>query len=243
MSDELFPRLALWEDPLERDGPAQMACDETIHDIAGLPVMRVFRWCRPWVSAGYFVPLDEAEIVRSDLPVCRRWTGGGIVVHEGDFTFSLSVPKNEAFASLRPTESYRRIHLALADALRRSGRTADLAEGAGDTPRECFEGAVQHDLVADGRKIAGGAQRRTRRGLLYQGSVQTEQPLESGFGALLAQSLAFSVHDWKPPGDFEHNVERLTAGKYASSGFLCGLRALQAPQRREKSAAFLGEQS
>lgn len=243
MSDEPFARLALWEDPWPREGPAQMACDEAIHSLADRPVLRVFRWLRPWVSAGYFVPAGAAGLVRSDLPVCRRWTGGGIVVHEGDFTFSLSVPKEEVLASLRPAESYRRIHLALAEALGKSGRSTTLAGAARDTPRECFAGPVEHDLVASGRKIAGGAQRRTRRGLLYQGSVQTEAPLESAFGAVLAQSLAVSVVAWNPPPGFEQEVGRLTEEKYASPAFLCGLRSLQAKQRREESATFSGEPS
>jgi lipoate-protein ligase A len=41
---------------------------------------------------------------------------------------------------------------------------------------ECFAGPELHDLTWQGRKIAGAAQRRNRRGLLIQGSVQPPQP-------------------------------------------------------------------
>jgi lipoate-protein ligase A len=36
----------------------------------------------------------------------------------------------------------------------------------------CFANPVRADVMMDGRKIAGAAQRRTRRGLLQQGSIQ-----------------------------------------------------------------------
>lgn len=219
---KVFERLALWRDPVARDGPEQMACDEVLLGLAELPAMRVFRWWRPWVSAGYFVEMDSARKVRPDLPVCRRWTGGGIVVHEGDFTFSLSVPKSEALAYARPAESYRTIHLGLAEALGLAGASAELACTAEPAPGECFAAPVEHDVVSNGRKIAGGAQRRTRNGLLHQGSVQLGKPFDPDFALLFAQALASSVERWTPPADFEERVQKLTADKYALPDFLSG---------------------
>jgi len=221
-ADQPLDRLALWEDSVERDGPEQMACDEALLERAEMPVLRVFRWKNPWVSIGYFTPLEAAERVCRGLPVCRRWTGGGIVVHEGDFTFSLTVPRGEALAAARPAESYRRLHLALAAALREAGTATALAAGSASAPAECFAGPVEHDLVAGGTKIAGGAQRRTRHGLLHQGSVQTSRPLGSGFGRLLAATLNDSVAVWVPPEGWEDEVKRLAAGKYRSPDFLRG---------------------
>jgi len=42
----------------------------------------------------------------------------------------------------------------------------------GGTPDACFANPVRADVLIDGRKIAGAAQRRTRQGLLHQGSIQ-----------------------------------------------------------------------
>ena len=117
----VFDRLSLWMDPVSRDGPSQMACDEALLAIAEEPVLRIFRWSEPWVSAGYFVPWAEAESARPQLPVCRRWTGGGVVVHDNDLTFALVAPRKEAWARLRPDESYRILHAALVGALREAG--------------------------------------------------------------------------------------------------------------------------
>jgi lipoate-protein ligase A len=214
--------LASWVDPTARDGPEQMACDEILLSLADTPILRVFRWRRPWLSAGYFTPMDSVEIAGAGLPVCRRWTGGGIVTHSGDFTFSLCVPRSEKLATVRPAESYRRIHRALSEALRETGVETDLAISGPQSHRACFAGAVEHDLVSGGAKIAGGAQRRTRNGLLHQGSVQAGEPLGSGFGAILARTLAGSVEPWTPHPGFEERVRKLTGEKYASPDFLSG---------------------
>ena len=215
----LFASLALWIDPEPRDGPAQMACDEALLNLADWPVLRIFRWARPWVSAGYFVPFAEAQAARPDLPVCRRWTGGGVVVHDGDFTFSLAAPRGEPWAAMRPADSYRVLHEALAATLAQAGCRASLSEGQAAANRECFAGPVRHDIVAGGRKIGGGAQRRTRRGLLHQGSIQGT-PLATGDAPLVACGLAERLAPWMPPDILEREITRLAREKYARHEFV-----------------------
>jgi hypothetical protein len=69
------------------------------------------------------------------------------------------------------------------------------------------------------RKVAGGAQRRTKRGLLHQGSVR--QPgLEAGFGQLLAATLAAETEPWTPPENFEAETSDLQTSKYGRDVFL-----------------------
>jgi lipoyl(octanoyl) transferase len=215
----LFDRLSLWTDPTPRDGPAQMACDEALLAQACSPVLRVFCWTEPWVSIGYFVPWGAAEATRPGWPVCRRWTGGGVVVHDGDFTFSLVAPRSEPWSVLRPGESYRLLHLALESALQAAGCEAVLFEGPAQGAAACFAGPVRYDLVDGTRKVAGGAQRRTKRGLLHQGSVR--QPgLEAGFGQLLAATLAAETEPWTPPEGFEAETKNLQTCKYGRDEFL-----------------------
>ncbi len=216
---KIFSSLALWIDPVARNGPEQMACDEALLGCADTPVLRIFRWARPWVSAGYFVPLADAQAARPDLPVCRRWTGGGIVVHEGDFTFSLACPRGEPWSMMRPEESYRMLHEGLAGALRGAGIEAALVAGRRAGQSECFSGPVEHDVVAGSRKIAGGAQRRTKRGLLHQGSLQAVN-IAQGFAFLLAGCLAAEVNEWASPSPLEDEITRLTRKKYACDEFL-----------------------
>lgn len=215
----VFDRLSLWMDPVSRDGPSQMACDEALMAIAEEPVLRIFHWSEPWVSAGYFVPWAEAESARPHLPVCRRWTGGGVVVHENDLTFALVAPRKEAWARLRPEESYRVLHAALVGALREAGIPADLFNLGTAAGAECFAGPVRHDVMSGTRKIAGGAQRRTKRGLLHQGSIQAGD-LGRDFPGMLAVQLAENITSWTPPTDLEGSISSLAREKYAQERFL-----------------------
>lgn len=216
-----FQCLLLWKDPVARDGPGQMACDEALLNLSDQPVLRIFQWAAPWVSAGYFTPLALAKRVRPDLPVCRRWTGGGIVIHEGDFTFSLVVPADEPLARMRPAESYRQIHETLAAAMALQGMDAALAPGGGPAGGECFVSPVAHDVVSSGRKVAGGAQRRTRRGLLHQGSIQG---IATGldFERTLAGLLSREVRIHEPHSALPDAISRLLREKYDTPDFLQG---------------------
>ena len=215
----VFDRLSLWMDPVSRDGPSQMACDEALLAITDEPVLRIFRWSDAWVSAGYFVPWAEAQSARPQLPVCRRWTGGGVVVHENDLTFALIAPRKEAWARLRPDESYRVLHLTLAEALGETGIDAKLFDRGATAGAECFAGPVRHDVMLGTRKIAGGAQRRTKRGLLHQGSIQTGG-LGGDFVGLLAARLAEQSTPWSAPTDLESAISSLVREKYAQEHFL-----------------------
>ena len=215
----VFDRLSVWIDPVPRDGPTQMACDEVLLGHARGPVLRVFRWTGPWVSVGYFIPWREAEATRPGWPVCRRWTGGGVVVHDGDFPFSVVAPRTEPWSVLRPDESYRLLHLALGSALHGAGCEAVLFEGAAQGAAACFAGPVRYDVVDGTRKVAGGAQRRTKRGLLHQGSVR-QSGLEAGFGQRLAATLAAETEPWTPPENFEAETADLQTSKYGRDPFL-----------------------
>lgn len=139
------------------------------------PVLRIYEWDGPWLSIGYFGEIAVARqcIQAEPVGIVRRATGGGLVDHRSDRTYSLVVPRGEPFSQERGSESYRRIHAALAGALESCGYEALLVErDAADESPLCFERPVTWDLV-DGsrRKVAGAGQRRTRRGLLHQGSV------------------------------------------------------------------------
>ena len=215
----LFDRISVWKDPVCRDGPSQMACDEALLTSAEEAVLRIFRWSEPWVSAGYFVPWTEAESARPQLPVCRRWTGGGVVVHENDLTFALVAPRKEEWARLRPDESYRVLHLAMVGALREAGIEANLFALGATAGAECFAGPVRHDVMSGTRKIAGGAQRRTKHGLLHQGSIQVNG-LGPDFPSLLAAYLAEETGPWNPSSAFEKRVSGLVREKYAQAHFL-----------------------
>jgi len=95
------------------------------------------------------------------------------VPHDADWTYSLAFPPGDPWHELKAVESYRRVHEWIQKAFVRVGIPTELSPcGRPEAPGQCFIGAEQFDLLWCGRKIAGAAQRRTRTGLLIQGSIQ-----------------------------------------------------------------------
>lgn len=113
----------------------------------------------------------------SNIDLCRRPTGGGIVDHRNDWTYTLVIPRGHALYDLPAPQSYRAVHEALAAALIALGQPAEVkleCEPCPDGPTVCFTRAERFDVVQPRteRKIAGAAQKRNKHGLLLQGSIE-----------------------------------------------------------------------
>ncbi|MEY2427285.1 MAG: lipoyl(octanoyl) transferase [Verrucomicrobiota bacterium] len=153
-----------------------MAMDEALLEAMprlGLPVLRFYSWTEPAASFGYFQKFREIEKVTLLRPLVRRPTGGGLVPHADDWTYSLAFPLSDEWYALTATESYRRVHEWIRDAFTRLKVSTELAATCRRAEAgQCFAGHEKFDLLWRGQKIAGAAQRRTRNGLLIQGSIQ-----------------------------------------------------------------------
>jgi lipoate-protein ligase A len=211
--------LELWIDDAERDGWRNMAVDDWLLETARRPVLRIYRWEPGWGSFGYFVPLAEAVALLPGLKLVRRRTGGGIVDHRKDLTYTLVVPSGHPLADQRGGASYRFIHEALASALSPEDPDLRLAGGAvAVRGGDCFAQPVEHDLLDHkGSKIAGAGQRRSADGLLHQGSV-AHLP-DSGFASRFAACLAGKVeHFQEGPGlpEIESRARRFRDPRWAA---------------------------
>ena len=199
----VLAQLTLWNDAHPHDGPTNMAIDDWLWHHASVPTLRVYRWHGEWISIGYFT---ESSQVPVDRAFVRRPTGGGVVDHREDWTYTLVVPRGEELAEMPGAESYRTIHRVLRDLLRQEGLGCELVnEPVSGGDGFCFQSPVLHDLVdAEGRKLAGAGQRRGRQGLLHQGSLQVRGNVSGDradrFSALLAKNVASTVivpdHSW-----------------------------------------------
>ncbi|HEY9154885.1 MAG TPA: lipoate--protein ligase family protein, partial [Opitutaceae bacterium] len=97
----------------------------------GYARFRAYGWHRPAFTFGYS---QKIAFVRSQLPpderleLCRRPTGGGVVDHRNDWTYALVIPRGHDVEATPAIESYRLVHAAIADALRKQGQEADLKQ-------------------------------------------------------------------------------------------------------------------
>jgi lipoate-protein ligase A len=153
-----------------------MAMDEALLEASaslGGPVLRFYSWSEPAASFGYSQKYADVERMTLLRPLVRRMTGGGLVPHDADWTYSVALPAGTAWHGLRAVDSYRRMHEWIRAAFSRLGVVMELAADCRKAlPGQCFVGYEQFDVLWHGRKVAGAAQRRTRHGLLIQGSVQ-----------------------------------------------------------------------
>lgn len=191
----------LWNDPEPHDGPTNMAIDEWLWHHATLPVLRVYRWSGDWMSIGYF---SRAALVPEGRAFVRRPTGGGLVDHRADWTYTLAIPRGHAIAEMPGAASYELVHRALREVLVAEGVDCRLTgQDGSEVSAFCFDHPVTHDLIgASGHKLAGAGQRRGRQGLLHQGSVQVAE----GRDGMRALRLAERICEYTEAGEMQPDV-------------------------------------
>jgi lipoyl(octanoyl) transferase len=165
------------------DGPTNMARDEAMLIAVGNksapPTLRLYQWSPPTISLGYFQKFADYEALPAPagaLPVVRRLTGGGAILHDLELTYSMALPVGHELLVDGPSRLYELAHDAVIAALgeldvaaARCGKTDD--SGAARGPFFCFERRHCYDVLLGGDKIAGSAQRRTRQAVLQHGSI------------------------------------------------------------------------
>jgi lipoyl(octanoyl) transferase len=184
-------------------GPASparnMAIDEALLREVREPVLRIYEWSVPAVSLGYFQPAALA----GTRPFIRRYTGGGLVDHAHDVTYTLVVPRKHPWMELSMPQSYRLIHEGVQAALAACGIASQLTPAAHAVESEaCFAKPVKFDIVSEAGKLSGAAQRRTREGLLHQGSILLPDPARNAdLRRAFAQAFATRLELAIGPGD------------------------------------------
>ena len=191
------PIVAWWDPPA--DGATNMALDEALAFEAmrlDRVLVRISTWSEPTLSLGAFQAIGEARALAAlvGLPIVRRPSGGGAILHGSDVTLSVAVPRAHPCGGA-PQRLYDTVHAALVAELAARGIAAGLSAGEstgtrpgagtaavglpGDRALLCFDRRATGDVVvpvADGRgnadaKVLGSAQRRLRGAVLQHGSL------------------------------------------------------------------------
>jgi len=218
----VFAGIDLWLDSGPREPASQMAVDEVLlTNGLSRPLLRHYRWLGRAASFGVSQSHAASSAHAPGFQLVRRWTGGGLVRHDSDWTFSLLIPRGEVLAGGRPRDSYAAIHSCVARALREAGIDVSPVPECGSLSGPvCFSSPVLHDLVDPaGRKICGGAQRRSRDGLLHQGSIQNVN-LTLDFLPVFAAASARRIFEFNVPPRLEAAVSQLAAAKYANPAWM-----------------------
>lgn len=209
------------------DGPVNMARDEAIllsvAEGSAPPTLRFYRWSQPTISLGYFQSYSDYAALpppAGGLPVVRRLTGGGAILHDLELTYSLILPWGHPL--LPPCGAgglYAVVHDAFARFLTDLGISVikGVPESKGGSHRGpffCFERHGRFDLLTDGRKIMGSAQRRLRTAVLQHGSLILERRFKQQHSASVGEYAPLVINNWLPR--LFEEITRAPAGKPAT---------------------------
>ena len=139
-------------------------------------VLRLYRWQPACLSFGRNQPArgyyDAAAARAAGIDIVRRPTGGMAVLHDCELTYAVIAP---AHLLGGPRASYRTINAALVAGLQILGVPAEMAgsdkRSAFGATHPCFAEPAAGEVVANGRKLVGSAQRYENRTLLQHGSI------------------------------------------------------------------------
>ena len=177
-----FPALCrILIDAEPNSGSWNMAVDEVLLESAirtKTCSVRLYRWSEPTLSLGYFQNGGAADdgLPAAALPRVRRLSGGGAIVHHHEITYSLAVPADHPRAA-DPVSLYESVHKRILHVLHEGGIRATLRGTEANVPSAtgqpflCFLRGDERDIVLDGHKIGGSAQRRRRGAVLQHGSL------------------------------------------------------------------------
>lgn len=169
-------------------------------------VVRIYRWKTPTLSLGHFQSIEQLlDSVDTQsypslriLPWVKRRTGGGAILHDREWTYSVTVPQAVKLGGVEGQVGgekgasqglYQAVHRSIADGLRGLGLQAEFSQectcpvqgrmdrssrqkvGGSEEGFLCFNRRSPLDLVVGGSKILGSAQRRGSGGIMQHGSL------------------------------------------------------------------------
>ena len=161
-----------------------MALDEKIfHQYMedGIPAFRVYGWESASFTYGVSQrcenEIDMKRCALDSIQIAKRMTGGGVLFHHNEITYSLVCAKEDIGEPDGVFVSYRRISAFLISFYRSLGLDASFALEAGDFKKRCAPHSLcsasreKYDIVIKGKKIGGNAQKRKRRAVFQHGSI------------------------------------------------------------------------
>lgn len=152
------------------------------------PILHFYEWAGESATYGHFI--DPAKLLKMDrvkqlsLQLARRPTGGGIVFHRWDMAFSILIPAKCPEFSLNTLENYAFVNQAVLSAVKEflenkpplSLIQEDIASWDPNCSHFCMAKPTKYDVMWEGKKIAGAAQRKTHKGFLHQGTIALVNP-------------------------------------------------------------------
>lgn len=164
--------------------------------VESLPILHLYEWKNPSITYGHFINpekyLKMENLKKFDMDIARRPTGGGVVFHLWDMAFSFLMPSNHKKFSLNTLDNYFFVNRAVLSAVKKKLGSDDCFSNFSDLAlfdncqtkntesdihqNFCMARPTKYDVIIKGKKLAGAAQRRTKKGYLHQGTISLVLP-------------------------------------------------------------------
>ncbi|MFC1566476.1 biotin/lipoate A/B protein ligase family protein [bacterium] len=200
-----------------------MALDETLlQNYTDTPILRFYTWQSKCYTFGYSQRVNKYKAKWQDekLEAIRRPTGGGIVKHEQDISYSIICPVDYNEYTQDLDVSYKYFHECIIEGLKKMNIEAELKT---DTVKKesknyfCFESPVLSDIFYRGKKIVGSAQKRVSGLILQQGSIFLPHVEDLEYNALtdgFKNRMNISFDSYVLDHKMQQLVEKLNESKY-----------------------------
>ena len=152
------------------------------------PVLHLYSWKEESATYGHFIDpkkvLDVHAAEHCGLSLAKRPTGGGVVFHLSDLAFSILMPSSHPRYSSNTLQNYAMINAMVFEAIEvflGAKAIPDFAQADGIAKDAharyfCMAKPTKYDVLVEGKKVGGAAQRRTRHGFLHQGTINIALP-------------------------------------------------------------------
>ena len=146
-----------------------------------IPVFRIYGWQTPSFTYGVSQrparELNMVHCIKDGVKIVKRMTGGGVLFHNQEITYSLSCSKDDVGEEKNVFISYRKICAFLIYFYESLGLKPSFACEADDFESKslghplCTASQEKYDILINNKKIGGNAQKRNRHDLFQHGSI------------------------------------------------------------------------
>lgn len=164
-------------DTCTHSAPWNMAIDEALLECfekSSFPILRVYTW-EPSLSFGRFSKISNNihQEKLNNISYARRATGGGILVHGDDISYSLILP-TRFVKDMGVKKSYSYLCSFILEFYKSLGVDATFALDSNVDCKKseiCLLGNESYDIIVEGKKLGGNAQRHTKKAIFQHGTI------------------------------------------------------------------------
>lgn len=167
------------------DAAFNMAADQFLLDQCSeneTVFIRFYSWAVPSITLGYmqkpYEVLDLNMVTKNAVSWIKRPTGGRAVLHFEDLTYSCIFPNSMNCMGTTVQQSYQIITNGLVHGLVLAGIDCcahdsyeDFLSHKREIKLPCFLAPNKDEVMVNGKKLVGSAQRRSEKGVLQHGSI------------------------------------------------------------------------